>query len=88
MNTVMSRVSRKLVILYSSFGYGVLFLIFLYIRNPYVVAVLWAIPLYAGVYVGSIVITSDLTSEEERGRGMSKINSSMNLGKSFGAIFG
>jgi len=52
------------------------------------VAALWATPLYAGIYVGSVVITSDLTSEEERGRGMSIINSSMNLGRSFGTILG
>jgi len=52
------------------------------------VAALWATPLYAGVYVGSVVITSDLTSDEERGRGMPIINSSMNLGRSFGAILG
>nr|MDO8044720.1 MFS transporter [Candidatus Baldrarchaeota archaeon] len=85
---IADRVSRKLVILYSSFGYSALFLILPYIQNPYVVAALWAIPLYTGIYVGSVVITSDLTSEEERGRGMSIINSSMNLGRSFGAILG
>lgn len=85
---VADRVGRKLVILYSCFGYGMLFLILLYVRNPYVVAALWATPLYAGIYVGSVVITSDLTSEEERGRGMSIVNSSINLGRSFGTILG
>jgi len=85
---IADRLGRKLVILYSAFGYSIFFLILSQIQNPYVVAVLWTVPLYAGVYVGSVVITSDLTSEKERGRGMSIINSSMNLGRSFGAVLG
>ncbi len=82
------KIGRKPIILYSTLGYVILFILLIIVRDPYAVALLWTIPFYVGIYVGFGAMVSDITSEEERARGMSILSISVSIGSGLGAIIG
>ncbi|MEM4729405.1 MAG: MFS transporter [Thermoplasmata archaeon] len=56
--------------------------------NIYVVGLLWMLPYWSFFVTSSTAIASDLTSEEERGRGIGILNAAINSGNVAGSILG
>jgi MFS family permease len=82
------RFGRRIVFLVTIVLYIIVIIIYALIRNIYVIAILWSIPLYPFLFVSATAMVSDLTTNVERGRGIGLLNSSMNLGAGFGGLIG
>ncbi|MFH0816800.1 MAG: MFS transporter [Methanobacteriota archaeon] len=80
------RWGRRWVLVGSGIAYVLVWLGMGFTRDPFVTAFFWAMPVWSFFYVSSTAMVSDLTREDERGRGIGLVNSAMNLGGAVGAI--
>ncbi|MHA1840320.1 MAG: MFS transporter [Candidatus Ranarchaeia archaeon] len=84
-----SRIDRnkkdtKIVLLYSFIAQAVAYTGLLLTRNPYLVFLLWSIPMYPGVFVGGPAIINDNTSTVDRSKGMTLFSSGSSMGRILG----
>jgi MFS family permease len=77
---------RRGVLVSSGFAYAAVWALMGMTRDPLWTAALWAVPVWSFFYVSATAMASDLTSREERGRGIGLVNSSVNLGGALGSI--
>jgi MFS family permease len=80
------RWGRKWVLVSAGAAYFIVWLGMGLTRDPLVTAFFWAVPVWSFFFVSATAMVSDLTTEEERGRGIGLVNSAINLGGAIGAI--
>jgi len=85
---VCDRIGRRKVFISSIIFYGIYLFLYSLTNNIYIIAVLWAIPIYSFFFVSATAMISDLTSDAERGRGIGILTSSVGVGGGFGALLG
>jgi MFS family permease len=83
---ICDKYGRRSVFISSILLYIVFVVIYGTTRNLYVIGILWSIPLYSFLFVSATAMISDLTSDEERGRGMGLLNSTLGIGAGMGAL--
>ncbi|HME53656.1 MAG TPA: MFS transporter [Candidatus Lokiarchaeia archaeon] len=75
------------VLLYASFGYILVFLLFIIFPNPILAFIAWAIPVYP-YFLGANYIVARITPVEQRGRGFSIAALAQTAGVAMGAVMG
>ena len=80
------RFGRKWVLFGAGIWYVAVWLGMGLFRDPIITAVLWALPVWNFFYISATAAVSDLTKDEERGRGIGLVNSAINLGGAIGSI--
>lgn len=79
---------RKKVLVAAVMSYLVIWFFISLTANIFIVAFLWTLPIFSLFYVSVNAMVSDLTSKEERGRGLGLLNSAFGLGAGLGSLLG
>jgi len=71
---------RAKIIMFSHIGYLLFITALIFTQDPIIVAILWMLPLFAGIIVGAPALISDHTPEINRSKGMALFDAFQNLG--------
>lgn len=82
------RYGRRPIILLGFAAYAIFMIVYIFVVNPWIVTILWIIPLYPLVYTASYAAAADLSKVTRRGRAMSTIATANSLGSGIGPIIG
>ncbi|MFX1511739.1 MAG: MFS transporter [Promethearchaeota archaeon] len=85
---LIDNVGRKPVFTFGLISYPLVYIAFSFFHQPWIVFLLWCIPLYAFLRPTANAMIADLTLEHERSRGMSLLMISSNLAITIGAFYG
>lgn len=80
------RSGRRPMFIFAVFSYLAIWLVLLFTDNIILVILVWMVPSWSFMSISATATISDLTSTEERGRGIGAFNSALNLGQFFGAV--
>ena len=79
---------RKPVFLAGALGYVAYFIAIYFIKNIFVVALLWIIPIYPLIQSSAAALVSDYTSTGDRGKGLGLLEASISIGGGIGPLVG
>ncbi len=79
---------RKPVFLAGALGYVGYFLAIYFVKNVYLVAGLWVIPIYPLIQSSTAALVSDYTSAVDRGKGLGLLEAAISLGGGVGPLIG
>jgi MFS family permease len=85
---ICDKYGRKPMLLFAIGSYLIMWILFSIVENLFVIIVLWLIPVYVFFMVSSTAMVSDLTDEQERGRGIGLLNTALYLGAFAGSVLG
>lgn len=85
---VNDRLGRRPVFIAGTAGYVAYFIAIYLVKNVYVVAGLWVIPIYPLIQSSTAALVSDLTSPADRGKGLGLLGASSGLGGGIGPLIG
>ena len=81
-------VGRRPVFLLGALGYVGYFVAIYFIKNPFVVAFLWVIPIYPLIQSSAAALVSDYTSTTDRGKGLGLLEAAISIGGGIGPLAG
>ncbi|TMI44403.1 MFS transporter [Candidatus Bathyarchaeota archaeon] len=79
---------RKPVFLAGALGYVAYFIAIYFIKNIFVVALLWIIPIYPLIQSSAAALVSDYTSTGDRGKGLGLLEAAISIGGGIGPLAG
>jgi predicted MFS family arabinose efflux permease len=79
---------RKPLIVFADFVCGLTTILIFFSKNPYMTAIIWAIPLHPYLIVGSTALIADKTSTKDNTIGMGLFVISQSIGRMIGPIIG
>ena len=79
---------RKPVFLAGVLGYVAYFIAIYFIKNIFVVALLWIIPIYPLIQSSAAALVSDYTSTGDRGKGLGLLEAAISIGGGIGPLVG
>src|SRR5437899_6049593 len=79
---------RKPVFLVGVLGYVAYFVAIYFIKNIFVVALLWIIPIYPFIQSSAAALVSDYTSIGDRGKGLGLLGAGISVGGGIGPLVG
>jgi MFS family permease len=77
---------RRPMFIFAVFSYVAIWTVLLFTDNLLLVVLVWMVPSWSFMSISATAMISDLTSTEERGRGIGAFNSALNLGRFIGAV--
>jgi MFS family permease len=80
------RYGRRPMFVFAVFTYLFSWILLFLTDNLILIIILWCIPSWAFMTISATAMISDLTSSQERGRGIGALNSAHNLGQFIGAV--
>jgi MFS family permease len=79
---------RKPVFLAGTLGYVAYFVAIYFIKNIFVVALLWVIPIYPLIQSSAAALVSDYTETGDRGKGLGLLEAAISIGGGIGPVIG
>ena len=79
---------KKHVMIATLFAYSAYFIMIGKIWDPFLLTILWAIPLWPGIRISTVALVADISKEEEFGYSQGQIVSAMALARAIGALLG